>query len=253
MPSDDERFKALTEHYKDTFTHVQGYLKQRDWYFAATLIVLVLMLFQLAAPASSERVISAVIGKQIGTETQVDTTFTGTVIWLLMLAAVFRYFQLVVLINRQYMYVHALEERLAAEYGGTVFTREGKWYLDRYPGFSNWAHFIYRGVFPTVIVLVATAKIYTDIVPAWPGWGACCVSLYLALNLAIYLTLLVSVALYIEIVRLGRTARLALVTVWALIAQRRVDDAVRAEAKAIDASGATTIGSAPPEPGADQG
>ncbi|MGI8549628.1 MAG: hypothetical protein ACR2PL_02360 [Dehalococcoidia bacterium] len=192
------------------------------------------------------------IGKQIGSDATIDSTFLSSVVWVLLLATTFRYFQWVVLINRQYKYVHQLEDVLSYHYNGLVFTREGRWYLDRYPGFANWADVIYRALFPTVIILVATAKILTDIVPVWPGWGACCVNPYLVFNAGIYLVLLLSVALYVEIFQLGRTLRLALVTIWALVRRREVDEAVRTEMIEQDGRSPSSPGSNAPDRGPDQ-
>jgi hypothetical protein len=217
VPSEDEVFKALADHYKDTFTHLRTYIQQRDWFFVASLVVLTAMLFQMSAPGSAEKVIAAVIGKQLGAETPIDTTFLGSVIWFLMMATVLRYFQTTVNIERQYVYIRKVEHQLAQHYEAPAFTREGDFYLDRYPRFSDWAHLLYRIVFPAVVIGVASMKLYSDLAP---GWGACCLNVYLVFNALIYVFLVVSVALYLEIIRWGRTIRQALATVVAVFSTR---------------------------------
>lgn len=241
VPSADEKFKALSDHYRDTFSLIHGYLKRRDRYFAASLGVSIVMLFQIAAPESSDRLIAVVIGRQVGVDLN-DRAIVGTIVWLLLLAFAFRYFQLVVLVNRQYKYLQFVEDALSAEYDKVLFTREGRWYLDRYPAFSNWTHFLYRVAFPGLMLAVATAKVWSDTAQGWPGWGACCLSASLILNVVIYLVVAISILLYMRIFEFGRQLRLAAVTVWAVLARRHVDDVVRAEEKVVGQLDRTEVG-----------
>jgi hypothetical protein len=203
VPSDDEVFKALVDHYKDSFAYQRAYLTQRDWFFAASIVALMVMLFQLAAPQSSERVIGAAIGKQLGLQEPVDIRFVTSAVWFLVLATILRYCQTVVLTNSQYNYLHALERKISQYYEGSAFTREGVAYLSDYPRFSNWADLLYRGMFPLIVVIVTTAKVWSDLAPGWGAGGA--VDPYLVFNVVVYVFLLVSVLLYVEVVNLGRT------------------------------------------------
>jgi hypothetical protein len=67
-----------------------------------------------------------------------------------------RYCQTSVLVNRQYPYLHMLEETISPEVGGgDLYQREGKVHLREYPLLLDVAWFAYVILFP-LIVMVAT-------------------------------------------------------------------------------------------------
>lgn len=76
--------------------------------------------------------------------------------WVLTLTIGLRYCQTSVLVNRQYPYLHALEEAISPEVGGgDLYQREGKVYLREYPLLLDVAWIAYVILFP-LIVMVAT-------------------------------------------------------------------------------------------------
>jgi hypothetical protein len=76
--------------------------------------------------------------------------------WVLTLTIGLRYCQTSVLVNRQYPYLHTLEEAISPEVGGgDLYQREGKVYLREYPLLLDVAWFAYVILFP-LIVMVAT-------------------------------------------------------------------------------------------------
>ncbi len=191
MSSDDVKLEILAEHYKDTFFHIQEYLKLRDRLFLLILIVATLMLFQIYSPAESGETFSQFITKKLELKSSIDITFIGSIIWFALLSLVVRYFQTVVHIDRQYAYIHQLEELISTEYGSTAFTREGKSYLKDYPLFSSWAWILYTIVFPVLLLLVVGCKINSDI------HQATCVSFLVAVNAAIAVLIVLSTAFYL--------------------------------------------------------
>ena len=92
----------------------------------------------------------------------IDISFLGNVIWFATLALVVRYFQAVVHIERQYDYLHSLENRLNKHYGQKAFTREGEAYLSAYPIFSKWTSLLYSVVFPAFLCGVVVTKLAVD-------------------------------------------------------------------------------------------
>jgi hypothetical protein len=75
-----------------------------------------------------------------------------------------RYYQTVIQIERQYDYIHHLEEIIGSRFTGTrAFTREGKSYLNEYPLFSNWIWLLYTLAFPLIILLCITIRIYGEL------------------------------------------------------------------------------------------
>jgi hypothetical protein len=93
-------------------------------------------------------------------------------------------------LERQYDYIHELEVVLQ-QHVHEAFRREGDAYLEQYPRFLDWAHFLYTVVFPLLLCIVAIAWTYRQAPPRpWPvtAW----------FNLTITVLLLISVVLYLE-------------------------------------------------------
>lgn len=163
-PSDDKRLELLFGHYNDTYACIQAIVKSRDRFFLGTLAILAIMSFQIALPTESGNAIVEFARSKLGVESQVSVSFlSSSLIWAGLLFVVIRYFQIVVHLERQYKYIHALEAELSPLYSGIPFTREGKFYQVRYPWFSAMAHRLYNWVFPFALVLAATLKVTSEI------------------------------------------------------------------------------------------
>jgi len=64
--SEDKKLEILNDHYKDTFSHILNYLKQRDRLFLYLLLVLTVMFLQVVSPSESDAVISKFISRHVG-------------------------------------------------------------------------------------------------------------------------------------------------------------------------------------------
>ena len=109
---EEMKFNNLCSHYKDTFdTHLAS-IKQRDTLFYGLLIVLAVFTLQL----SSTEVVANTVGEYVKEATGVKLgntiDFVSTLLWFLLLGFTTRYFQVVLGIEHQYGYLHALEEQL---------------------------------------------------------------------------------------------------------------------------------------------
>jgi len=191
---EDAKLQILHDHYKDTFFYIQEYIKLRDRLFLFILVVVTFMLFQLYSPVSAGEAVSHFITKKLELKSPIDITFIGSIIWFGLLSLVVRYFQTVVHIERQYKYIHQLEEQLSSEYVNKVFTREGKTYLNNYPVFSNWAWILYTIVFPALLGALVIFKINREI------WQAGSISLLISVNSAIALFIVLSILFYLLLV-----------------------------------------------------
>lgn len=188
---ENAKLQLLHDHYKDTFFYIQKYLKLRDRLFLVILIVATLMLFHVYSPAESGEAVSQFITKKLELKSSIDIAFIGSIIWFGLLSLVVRYFQTVVHIERQYKYIHQIEEQLSAQYENKAFTREGKSYLKDYPLFSSWAWILYSIVFPALLLLVVVCKIISDI------RQATCVSFLVGVNIVIALLIVLSTFFYL--------------------------------------------------------
>lgn len=189
--NDDTTLEILHDHYKDSFGHLQRHLRQRDRVFIIVLVTMVLILFQVCLPREASDLFSTFLSKQLGLSTPFNLAFLATVIWFVLFVLVVRYFQTVVFIEKQYHYIHALEERLESICGAGTFTREGKSYLSGTTLFSKWASGLYTIMFPALLVLLITTEIIREIAISE------CWDVFLILNCLLYLSTVVSIVLYL--------------------------------------------------------
>lgn len=187
--SEDNKLDLLNDHYKDTFAYLREYLRQRDRLFIYLLVVIVFMLFEMASPKAAGEIFSKVLSKHFEITSTIDFSFMTGVIWFLMLGLTLRYYQNVILVERQYQYIHKLEDDLSKHYSGIAFTREGKAYLKGYPYFSKWADILYIIVFPMLLMAITTLKWVDE----WPGLKL--ISRSYIFNSAIYLFVVFTVCL----------------------------------------------------------
>ncbi len=161
--SDDKKIELLNDHYKDTFSQLTEHRKLRDRLFALILLAVIILLFQLYSPNEAEVTIGEFIIKKLQIQNAINVAFVGSVIWFSLLGFVIRYFQSAIYIERQYVYLHDLEEQISKHFQNKAFIREGKFYLAKYPHFSNWTYFLYTIAFPFLLILVVGAKIFNEI------------------------------------------------------------------------------------------
>lgn len=158
-------FNNLCSHYKDTYEIHLASIKQRDRLFYALLIVLALFSLQVTSMDMVNSAISSSLYKHLNITIEKNSNLFSTLIWLLLFGFSSKYYQTVIQIERQYDYIHHLEEIVNGRYEGTrAFTREGRSYLIEYPWFSNWICFLYTLLFPLIILLCINIRIYSELV-----------------------------------------------------------------------------------------
>jgi hypothetical protein len=187
---EEAKLHLLHEHYRDTCVIAQGVRQSRDRYFYLIIAVAALVLFDVYSPADYSRLLSELLVRRLEIGQAPDLGYVRSLLWFLFLGLVIRYCQAVLLLERQYAYVHALEAHLA-ETLDPVFGREGRAYLAAYPAFLNWAHYLYTFAFPLLLLAVALLWIAREVPgrPPWPGL------LYFDVGMAV--ALYVSVGLYL--------------------------------------------------------
>lgn len=160
MPLTDEQLlSVLHDHYKDTFGHLLMHYRVRGRLTAFVAVVVCGLFLDLVFPAETRTAVEVISQQKLGELISIDTGFIRVVLWFVLLALFLRYSQLVVHIDRQYNYLHVLEDKMNQIAGSDLITREGKSYLKGYPFLQNWAHFVFRGLFPCALALVICARI----------------------------------------------------------------------------------------------
>ena len=161
---EEAKFNNLCSHYKDTFDIHRASTKQRDTLFYVLLVILAVFTLQLSSVEMVVGFVNDYVNKTTGIKLGKGADFISTLLWLVLLGITTRYYQVVLEIERQYGYLHVLEEKLNEYYPETkVFTREGKSYLSKYPLFSNWVWLLYTLFFPSLIVFSVIMKMNSEI------------------------------------------------------------------------------------------
>ena len=190
--STDAKFRALYEHYNDTFFSIKESIKFRDKLTVLIFLVLALLVLYTFWPADAITVFSQMTAQKLGTAVSINAGFLGSIIWFALLATIVRYMQVVVYIERQYSYIHRVEKELNKHYNNEiVFTREGKSYLKKYPKFSDWVWVLYMVIFPAVLAVITLVKIISE-------WTTILSTLSVStvLNTVIAICILISITLY---------------------------------------------------------
>ncbi|MBU1350119.1 hypothetical protein KKH19_03375 [Patescibacteria group bacterium] len=190
--SDDTKFTALCSHYSDTFANIKESIKLRDKLTALILLALAFLALYTFWPTDAITAFSGMSEQKLGFAISVDVGFFGSIVWFALLIAVVRYTQVVVYIERQYKYIHKIEEDLHKHFDNSVaFTREGKSYLKDYPKFSDWIWILYTIIFPLVLGVVVLVKIITEWTVSFHA-----ITAPLLLNATVAVLILISIILY---------------------------------------------------------
>jgi hypothetical protein len=158
----DARLILLHDHYKDSFAHLREYVKLRDLFFMYLLAGLVALFLDIKPSNESATLLSRILASHAGIEI-LKPYYVRALMWFIMLFLIIRYFQITLLIERQYPYIHRLESELNELYEKSLFGREGEAYLKNYPHFGDWVHFLYGWAFPILLLLAVSIKIILEI------------------------------------------------------------------------------------------
>lgn len=150
--------EALYDHYKESFSLIRQRETQRDRQF---LLVIALFALLAVGVSYSDALMSVLASATVlGVTTNISNVPVPalvTLLWIYTLAISLRYCQNSINIERQYEYLHALENRLGEAADDSVaFQREGRAYLTNYPIFSEWAWILYAFVFPALCIIAST-------------------------------------------------------------------------------------------------
>ncbi|MDR3089987.1 MAG: hypothetical protein LBU39_09235 [Desulfobulbaceae bacterium] len=160
----ETEFNNLCSHYKDTYEIHLASVKQRDTLFYALLVILAFFALQMTSTDLVNSALSSYVNKQLDISIGKNSNLFGTLLWFLLFGLSSRYYQTVIQIERQYDYIHHLEEIVSSRFAGTrAFTREGKSYLGEYPLFSNWIWLLYTLAFPLIILLCIIIRIHGEL------------------------------------------------------------------------------------------
>ena len=154
MPG-EPALSVIHDHYKETFALIRERERLRDRSFGFLIILFALLVVEVYYPAQ----VGASIGvlRLFGTDIDLKQLPVALLIdatWMFALTIALGYCRTAAHVERQYPYLHDLEDWMSSALGDeTLYRREGRVYLADYPAFLNWAWFSYVIVFPLTVIL----------------------------------------------------------------------------------------------------
>lgn len=162
----DKQLEILHDHYKETFARLREVEALRDRLFLWLIGLFSLLILEIGYPAA----IGGTLGKLSvgGGELNLQALPLPALLnatWVLTLTIGLRYCQTSVLVNRQYPYLHRLEESISLNVGGgDLYQREGKVYLREYPLLLDVAWFAYCILFPLIVIFATIGLTVWEII-----------------------------------------------------------------------------------------
>ncbi len=157
----DDNLSLLHDHYKDSFSLIRSREDQRDSLFLWLLALYLLMILEIQYPANIHGALGSlsIAGNTINLQL-VPLPLLLDASWVFLAAFVLKYCQTTKLVERQYPYLHRLEDSISGllkDQG--LYRREGHEYLSQYPLVLKWAWISYTFIFPAALIL-ATLYLY---------------------------------------------------------------------------------------------
>ena len=166
MPSADTKFQVLHDHYKESFAYIREREKQRDHLFLILVALFGLLAFEVLYPTALIQALPAIGVPVVNAEVDVRHLPMAVILsttWVFVLAILLRYGKVTITIERQYAYLHKLEEKISNIIGDAeVYRREGRDYEKDYPLFSSWVWRFYTVLFPALILYATIILIGTE-------------------------------------------------------------------------------------------
>jgi len=165
LASAEKRLEILHDHYKETFARVVHVERTRDRLFLLLIVLFALLALEIGYPASFSDSVDTVT--LLGAEIKLDALPLPAVLnatWVFALAIALSYARKAIWVNRQYDYVHDLEDVISPALGaGDMYRREGYRYTSELPLLINVAWIAYVFVFPVTLVFATIGLVYWEV------------------------------------------------------------------------------------------
>lgn len=152
----EKRLEILYDHYKNTFIQIQDKEKKRNYLFFVIIGFLGFLILQFIYSIALPEVVRQIniLGFTFSLR-EIPIPVIISLTWTFFSMLVIRYYQIIVHIEKQYNYLHKLEEQLSNYLDKSqLISRESSGYLtDQYSCFRHWVWIFYTAIYPTIIVL----------------------------------------------------------------------------------------------------
>lgn len=154
--------ELLYDHYKETFLIIKETIIQRNRFFVMVFLMMTLQFLLASSPDSISYLIIDIIQKKYEIDISNQISTIQSLLWLSLLYLTMRYYQSTIYIEKQYLYIHSIEDRIS-NLKHIKFDREGGNYLLNYPKMNDFIDFLYKWIFPIVYCLTIFYKIKNEI------------------------------------------------------------------------------------------
>ncbi len=164
MTDHNKSLEILHDHYKETCARIWEQEKQRDRFFLSVIGLLGLLFIEVQYPNDIQALLKTI--KTPAAEVNfsiLPVSIITSITWTVLLIIILRYCQVSIMIERQYKYLHKLEDAIGVFFRNIIFNREGKAYLKNYPVFLNMVWIFYTMLFPLTIIILQVLIIRQEI------------------------------------------------------------------------------------------
>lgn len=151
----------LHDHYKESFAYIREREKGRNRLFLLVILLAGALFLQIQYPLNFKAAIGDL--KLPNASLSLESLPLSSLLsltWTFLFVLTLQYCQHSVHVERQYRYLHLLEDKISDWLGdGDIYRREGRVYLEDYPAFSNWTWIFYTFLFP-ILMLVSVIALF---------------------------------------------------------------------------------------------
>lgn len=146
--------ELIYDHYKDTCEIQNKNITQRNRLLLAFFISVILLLLFFFQENSSMSVLLGFLRSRYNIDLNFSIELIRSLLWLMLFYFAMQYYCKSINVERNYLYIHELEEDINQLYGQTLLKREKQAYLNKYPILLNFVDVFYKKVIPTIYILV---------------------------------------------------------------------------------------------------
>lgn len=151
------KIDIMYDHYKDTFSIQKETEKVRNKLFVVLCICILLLLMMTIYPDNIYQNIQEFFDIKLGINIKFELKILELFNWFIILYLTIRYYQTNANVEKNYNYIHDLEDKLEKTHKLTIY-REGRNYLNQYPLFLTISYVFYKYIFPIVFSLCIITK-----------------------------------------------------------------------------------------------
>ncbi len=146
--------ELIYAHYKDTCEIQTKNISQRNRLLLAFFISVIVLLLFIFQEKSSMSVLLGLFRSRYNIDLNFSIELIRSLLWLMLFYFTMQYYSKSINIERNYLYIHELEENINQLCGQTLLKRESQAYLNRYPILLDFVDVFYKKVVPTIYILV---------------------------------------------------------------------------------------------------